>query len=60
MPGSCGGGTAGWHHRRARVVATHESFAGERVEAPAPGMQAMIDASLVPWLGHLKATAEAG
>jgi uncharacterized protein YndB with AHSA1/START domain len=39
-------------------VTTNESFAGESVEADAPGMQSMLDASLVSWLGHLKAAAE--
>jgi hypothetical protein len=39
-------------------VTTTESFAGEPVEADTPGMQAMLDASLVAWLGHLKAAAE--
>jgi uncharacterized membrane protein len=39
-------------------VTTTESFAGEPVEADAPGMQALLDASLVAWLGHLKTAAE--
>ncbi len=39
-------------------VTTTESFAGEPVEADAPGMQTVLDASLVAWLGHLKAAAE--
>jgi hypothetical protein len=39
-------------------VTTDESFAGEPVEADAPGMQSVLDASLVSWLGHLKAAAE--
>ena len=38
---------------------TNESFAGEPVEADAAGMQSLLDASLVSWLGHLKAAAEA-
>ena len=39
-------------------VETNESFAGEPVEADTAGMQAMLDGSLVAWLGHLKAAAE--
>ena len=39
-------------------VTTTESFAGEPVEADAPGMQTALDASLVAWLGHLKSAAE--
>jgi hypothetical protein len=39
-------------------VTTTESFAGEPVEADAPGMQTALDASLVAWLGHLKTAAE--
>jgi len=39
-------------------VTTTESFAGEPVEADAPGMQTVLDASLVAWLGHLKVAAE--
>ena len=39
-------------------VTTSESFAGESVEADAPGMQTVLDASLVAWLGHLKVAAE--
>jgi uncharacterized membrane protein len=39
-------------------VITNESFAGKPVEADAPGMQTLLDASLVAWLGHLKAAAE--
>jgi uncharacterized membrane protein len=39
-------------------VTTAESFAGEPVEADAPGMQTVLDASLVAWLGHLKLAAE--
>ena len=34
------------------------SFAGEPVEADVTSLQAMLDASLVAWLGHLKAAAE--
>jgi len=37
---------------------TSESFAGEPVEADAPGMQTLLDASLVAWLVHLKTAAE--
>jgi hypothetical protein len=39
-------------------VETNESFAGEPVNADAGGMQAMLDASLASWLGHLKVAAE--
>jgi Polyketide cyclase / dehydrase and lipid transport len=39
-------------------VKTTESFAGEPVAADAPGMQGLLDASLVAWLGHLKMAAE--
>ena len=39
-------------------VITSESFAGEPVDADAPGMQTLLDASLVAWLGHLKTAAE--
>ena len=39
-------------------VTTTESFSGAPVEADASGMQTVLDASLVTWLGHLKATAE--
>jgi hypothetical protein len=39
-------------------VTTTESFAGEAVDADAPGMQTLLDASLVAWLGHLKTAAE--
>jgi Polyketide cyclase / dehydrase and lipid transport len=39
-------------------VTTTESFAGEPVEADAPGMRTLLDASLVAWLGHLKTAAE--
>jgi hypothetical protein len=38
-------------------VTTNESFAGEPVEADPTSMQSMLDASLVAWLGHLKAAA---
>ena len=38
-----------WHQDR---------FAGEPVEADAPGMQTVLDASLATWLGHLKTAAE--
>ena len=40
-------------------VVTGESFAGAPVEADAAGMQSLLDASLVSWLGLLKETAEA-
>ena len=39
-------------------VTTTESFAGEPVDTDAPGMQTLLDASLVAWLGHLKKAAE--
>jgi hypothetical protein len=39
-------------------VTTTESFAGKPVEADAQGMQALLDASLVAWLGHLKMAGE--
>ncbi len=39
-------------------VMTTESFAGKPVEADAPGMRTLLDASLVAWLGHLKTAAE--
>jgi hypothetical protein len=39
-------------------VTTNESFAGEPVRADVAGMQSLLDASLVSWLGHLKAAAE--
>jgi Polyketide cyclase / dehydrase and lipid transport len=39
-------------------VTTNESFAGAPVEADAAGMQSLLDASLMSWLGHLKAAAE--
>jgi hypothetical protein len=38
-------------------VTTTESFAGRPVEADAPGMQTLLDASLVAWLGHLRVAA---
>jgi hypothetical protein len=40
-------------------VVTIESFAGAPVEADAAGMQSLLAASLISWLGHLKETAEA-
>jgi polyketide cyclase/dehydrase/lipid transport protein len=39
-------------------VTTTESFAGEPVQDDPAGMQTLLDASLVAWLGHLKAAAE--
>jgi hypothetical protein len=39
-------------------VTTTESFAGEPVEADTPGMQTLLDTSLIAWLGHLKTAAE--
>ena len=40
-------------------VATEESWSGEPVAANPAAMQAMLDQSLVSWLGRLKAAAEA-
>jgi uncharacterized protein YndB with AHSA1/START domain len=40
-------------------VTTTESFAGDPVAADREGMQGMLDASLVAWLAHMKAAAEA-
>lgn len=40
-------------------VVTNGSFAGAPVDADAAGMQSALDGSLISWLGHLKATAEA-
>ena len=40
-------------------VSTNESFAGDPVSADVGGMQAQLDASLVSWLGYLKAAVEA-
>ena len=40
-------------------VETNESFSGEPVVADAARMQSLLDASLVAWLGHLKAASEA-
>jgi hypothetical protein len=62
--GGTSGGITGVHEwlfseTQSRVhVTTTESFAGEPVEADAPGMQTVLDASLVAWLGHLKVAAE--
>ena len=39
-------------------VTTIESFAGEPVEADTPGMQTLLDTSLIAWLAHLKTAAE--
>jgi len=39
-------------------VTTTESFAGEPVEDDPAGMQTVLDASLVAWLGHLKVAVE--
>lgn len=39
-------------------VHTEESWSGPPVAADVPAMQAALDASLVSWLGHLKAAAE--
>ena len=40
-------------------VATEESWSGEPVAANVAAMQTGLDQSLVSWLGHLKAAAEA-
>jgi hypothetical protein len=40
-------------------VTTTESFAGDPVDADAPSMQTLLDASLTAWLQRLKAAAEA-
>jgi uncharacterized membrane protein len=40
-------------------VATEESWSGEPIHANPAAMQAMLDQSLVSWLGRLKETAEA-
>lgn len=39
-------------------VTTNESFAGQPVDADAPNMQSLPDASLVSWLDHLKMAVE--
>jgi hypothetical protein len=39
-------------------VTTNESFAGDPVDNDKTSMQSLLDASLVAWLGHLKAAAE--
>jgi hypothetical protein len=39
-------------------VTTTGSFAGEPVEADKQGMQTLLDASLIAWLGHLNPAAE--
>ena len=41
-------------------VSTTESFAGDPVNADPEAMQNILDSSLVAWLGHMKARAEAG
>ena len=41
-------------------VSTTESFSGDPVNADREAMQNMLDSSLVAWLGHMKAKAEAG
>jgi len=40
-------------------VATAESWSGEAVEADIAGLQAALDQSILSWLQHMKATAEA-
>jgi hypothetical protein len=54
---------SGVHEARQRdtrrgAVTTTGSFGDEPVEADAPGMQTVLDASVAAWLGHLKAAAE--
>ena len=39
-------------------MTTNDSFAGEPVKVDVVGMQSLLDASLMSWLDHLKATAE--
>lgn len=62
--GGTSGGITGVHEwlfsetPRGTHVTTTESFAGEPVEADAQGMQTVLDASLVAWLGHLQVAAE--
>ena len=62
--GGTSGGITGVHEwlfeetPNAVHVTTSESFAGEPVEADAPGMQKLLDASLVAWLSALKVAAE--
>jgi len=62
--GGVAGGIAGVHEWLFTATAggvrvqTNESFAGDPVQADAAGMQTMLDASLVAWLGHLKAASE--
>ena len=41
-------------------VSTTESFSGDPVNADRDAMQKMLDSSLVAWLAHMKARAEAG
>ena len=41
------------------IVGTNESFAGEPVERDPSPMQSILDESLIRWLMHLKAAAEA-
>jgi hypothetical protein len=41
------------------LVATNESFAGAPVDGDPSTMQSVLDSSLVSWLLHLKAAAEA-
>jgi hypothetical protein len=41
------------------LVATNESFAGAPVDEDPSTMQDILDTSLVSWLLHLKAAAEA-
>jgi hypothetical protein len=41
-------------------VSTTDSLSGDSVNADREGMQKVLDASLVAWLTHMKAAAEAG
>jgi hypothetical protein len=62
--GGTSGGITGVHERLFMEtpsgvhVTTTESFAGEPVEADTPGMQTLLDTSLIAWLGHRKTAAE--
>jgi uncharacterized protein YndB with AHSA1/START domain len=62
--GGTSGGITGVHEWLFREtpsgvhVTTTESFAGEPFEADAAGMQTVLGASLVAWLGQLKVAAE--
>ena len=63
--GGTGQGITGIHEWTFRdmtqgvLVATNESFAGAPVDGDPSTMQSLLDTSLVSWLLHLKAAAEA-